>query len=460
MSPNQALLSQHPCQWKPGPPGYYFRQQDTREKLVVRQVYNTPGHINYHMIFAIQLRYSLSEADAESRVRKAWIWLRCAQPSIAAVAKGTQMTYTVLLPEDVDAWAAKTFFVHKSAESALSLSAKLAPVSEMQLHFLPTTKELVICTSHEHADGHGVLILLNATVKAIAMPSAAQFERQAERLSPPLDVAADIPTVSSDMIHWTTDLLQKRKARAARPLYILADRPGPGVNEVSTLRMVMSDKDSANILRSAKFHKVSVNDLMNGAVVMATKKCEHVRDGNWLGGVTMDARHLCKPPFSSQEHAATIYFVACPSYIDNPGSILDAVNQIQKQRLAFQENPEALRISQLMLDLVSLSNNKLHSTSPSEKTQSQVEYSGLGKLDVWLAQAHGDVEIMDFWLSLGHYTAAIGVYCYTYRDRLSFTLSYNSGFHSERSMESFMQALKTTISEFITGYAEENAKPC
>ncbi|KAF3801003.1 hypothetical protein GCG54_00010281 [Colletotrichum gloeosporioides] len=326
----------HPCGWRLDAPGRYSREQDTREKLVLRQVYGIPGKINYYMIFAIQLRYSLSDADAESRARQAWIALRCAQPSIAATAIGSRMEYSIIQPESSDVWVSNTFSVHHTEDSAISLSRKIQPNSDVRLHFLPGTKELLLCASHEHADAHGMLMLLDALCEYMAFPSAPKFDTQSDRLSPPLEVAADIGKASPRIKQWTAQILREWKARSAHPLCISADRSGPGVGEVGTIRLTLTSKESLAVFTSAKTSNVSVNDLMTGATVMTAKMLAGNVHGNWLGGVTFDARSNCMTDSGSQQHAATIYFVACPAYVRNPSSLLDAARQIQEQRQHFQ----------------------------------------------------------------------------------------------------------------------------
>ncbi|KAK2765789.1 cytochrome p450 [Colletotrichum kahawae] len=453
MADNCVVSNHHPCEWRLDSPGRYSREQDTREKLVLRQVYGIPGKINYYMIFAVQLRYSLSDADAESRARQAWIALRCAQPSIAATARGSRMEFSVLPPEGSDVWVSDTFSVHHEADSALSLSRKIQPNSDVRLHFLPSTKELLLCASHEHADAHGMLLLLDALCKYMAFPPAPKFDAQSDRLSPPLDVAAGIGKASPRIKDWTAEMLQEWKARSAHPLCISADRSGPGVSEVGTVRLTLTSKESLAVFTSAKTCNVSVNDLMTGAAVIATKNFGGNAHGNWLGGVTLDARSKCLTDFNFQQHAATIYFVSCPAYIHNPSSLFGAAIQIQEQRQRFQNDPEALRISQPMLDLINASGPRVQQQQPQQVASAQVEYSGLGKLDAWLQPCHGDIEVVDFWLTLGHLTTAIGVYCYTYCGRLCFTLSYNPGFHSEESMNRFMEVLRITIANhFADGF--------
>lgn len=440
-------LCNHPCGWKLSAPGQYVREQDTREKLVLRQVRGLAGHINYHMVFSVRLQYSMTSPDAESRVRAAWISLRCAQPSIAAVADGNLMTFSVIRPEDVDAWVLDTFFVHEAAESALSLSSELQPVAEMQLHFLPRSKEVILCASHEHTDGHGMIMLLNTICENIASPSIPVFENQPGRLSPPLEIAARIETASARIWEQTAKLLQEWGARAARPLCINTDRQGPSASTVNTSRLVFSGKDSSKIFRWAKTHGLSVNDAMNGAVVMAVKRYGNNEEGNWLGGVMMDARSRIPAPYDARKHAATICFVACPAYVENLQSLVDAATQIQKQRLAFQQDPEALQILQPMLAMAMAGDSKAPTKVKTATSQSQVEYSGFGNLSGFLEETHGSIEIVDFWPTLGHCTSSIGVYCYTYRGRLNFSLSYNSGFHSEKNVESFICILRTLVEE-------------
>ncbi|KAK1852066.1 cytochrome p450 [Colletotrichum chrysophilum] len=451
MADNCVASDHHPCEWRLDAPGRYSREQDAREKLVLRQVYGIPGKINYYMMFAVQLRYSLSDADAESRARQAWIALRCAQPSIAATARGSRMEYSIIQPESSDVWVSNTFSVHRTENSALSLSRKIQPNSDVRLHFLPCTKELLLCASHEHADAHGMLMLLNTLCEYMAFPSAPKFDTQSDRLSRPLEVAADIGKASPRIKRWTAQMLQEWKARSAHLLCISADRSGPGVGEVGTIRLTLTTKESLDVFTSAKTSNVSVNDLMTGATVMTAKMLAGNVHGNWLGGVTFDARSNCMTDSSSQQHAATIYFVACPAYVCNPSSLLDAARQIQEQRQHFQSDPEALHISQPMLDLVNASGANVQQQQPQPVARSQVEYSGLGKLDSWLQPCHGTIEIVDFWLSLGHLTTAIGVYCYTYCGRLCFTLSYNPGFHSEESMNQFIEVLRITIANHLAG---------
>ncbi|OBR05553.1 Benzoate 4-monooxygenase cytochrome P450 [Colletotrichum higginsianum IMI 349063] len=391
------------CEWNPASPRYYTREQDTREKLVLRQVRGIPGHINYYLTFCVKLRYTMPDAEAELRARGAWVSLRCMQPSIGTFSEGDHMKVSVLEPGSVDAWTSDTFFVHASAESALALSSTLQPTTGMALHFLPRTKEVIMCASHEKIDGHGMVMLLDQLCNLMAFPSPPMFEDQAGRLSPPLDVAAEIGSASLEMWNWTADVLKEWKARAAHPLFMTTDRPGPAVSEVNTALLTLSENDSAAISRSAALDSVSVNDLMNGALIMAVKQHGRFETGNWLGGIVKDARPLCKHPFNTRQHAAAVYFVTCPAYVENPKSILDAARQIRDQRLAFQQNPEALRIVQPILGITSVGGNQNQSRSqrPQKTSQAQVEYSGLGRLDGLLGQVHGDIEIFDLWMTPG-----------------------------------------------------------
>ncbi|KZL82650.1 benzoate 4-monooxygenase cytochrome p450 [Colletotrichum incanum] len=449
MHRDHAASDRHPCEWIRVASGCYAREQDTREKMILRQVRGVPDRINYYMLFSVKLRYTMSDAEAESRVRGAWISLRCNQPSIGLIAEGTQMRCSVLEPDGVNAWVSRTFSVHTSAKSALALSSDLYPAAGMELHFLPLTQEVLMCASHENVDGHGLVMLLDRLCSLIAFPSQPKFENQAERLSPPLDIAAAVGNASPRMWEWSTDVLREWKAREAHPLLMAADLPGPGASGVSTIRLVLSNEDSSKIFRFAKANKVSVNDLMNGTVIMAVKQHGSLKEGSWLGGVVMDARPLCKHPFNTWRHAATIYFVTCPAYVENPKSIVDAARQIQQQRLAFQRDPEALHILQPLLKAISIRGDNSHNHRPQTSSPTSVEYSGLGRLDGHLQQVHGNLEIIDFWMTIGHQTEAVGVYCYTYRGRLRFTLSYNSGFHTQGSMSLFMRVLESMLRDSL-----------
>ncbi|TEA10747.1 hypothetical protein C8034_v008703 [Colletotrichum sidae] len=437
----------HPCEWRSASLNHYVREQDTREKLVMRQVKSVPGHINYYLIFSVKLHHPSSGFDPETRMRQAWAMLRCAQPSVGVVTAGTKVHFTAVDRDGLGVWIADTFFIHPSAESAASLSATIKPNRAMQLHYLPRSKEIILCSSHERVDGLGMIMLLDKICHYFAFPSAPRLAGQADRLSPPLDIAADVGTASPRVWDKARTMLQAWQVNAARSLHIIADRPGPASSTVDTVRLELSTLESASLVSLSKASKVSVNDLMNGLVVMAAKEYAGVTECNWLGGVISNARKLCKHPYNTAEHACNVCFAAIPAYIEHVESALDFARRIKLQRVAFQKDPEALQLLLPMLAMTGDPTDKVQQSQPRANSRCLVEYSGLGSVDELLRHTHGEVQVEDFWVTVGHCGSSIGVYGYFYRKRLNFTLSYNNGFHSRERMSRLLDTLKNVVKD-------------
>lgn len=451
--------------WRQTSPGVYQRLQDVRERMILLQEAKTPpgtDMVNECIgIYAKLLLDSRQFPDAAVALRQAWIALHHDHPSMAMTAVGESMVYRAVDCRSVEAWADETFTVHDSG-TALDWYPKLAGTRRVLLEYFPLTNEVLLRGSHAVLDGIGASTLVGNLCRRLAHPpeGGLQWGGHVENLSPPLELAIDLPDSTEASIEQARSKLEAWQAKSIRttPLVLFPDMSLPTLSPAVMIRR-FSVEETAQMARAAKQHGVSMRDLTHAAIVCAVKLHSASAHGTWLGGLALNVRPLCRPPFGSPAHAATAYFVSTLACVEDPQDIWDAAFQLQAQNQALLRE-SGLGFVKPMAALLSQQRDPERTAAggdgegaaaagPGGAAGGPVMYGGVGVLDSVLAAAAGfeggSVRVEDVWLALHKCSAAVTVTCHALRGRMTYSLSYNAAFYSEARMAAFLDAIASLL---------------
>ncbi|KAI4861936.1 hypothetical protein F4820DRAFT_432019 [Hypoxylon rubiginosum] len=121
---------------------------------------------HWHISLVLSLNPPPSIADLEPYLRRAWYILRQKYPALGAIIKANdkdpkETPHIVLEPVEVgvDIWTYKSFVTHGRTQDADELLRKLHPDALATCHWIPSTRQVMIRSSHWRIDGVGMLML-------------------------------------------------------------------------------------------------------------------------------------------------------------------------------------------------------------------------------------------------------------------------------------------------------------
>ncbi|KAL8346709.1 hypothetical protein RB598_000551 [Gaeumannomyces tritici] len=451
--------------WRQTSPGVYQRRQDVRERMILLQEAKTPpGTDMVNECICIHAKLLLDSRhfpDAALALRQAWIALHHDHPSMAMTAVGESMVYRAVDCRSVEAWADETFTVHDSG-TALDWYTKLPGTRRVLLEYFPHTNEVLLRGSHAILDGIGASTLVGNFCRRLNHPPEGELQwgNHVKNLSPPLELAVNLPDPTDASIKQARSKLEAWEAKATRttPLVLFPDRSLPALSPAVMIRR-FSVGETAQMARAAKQHGVSMRDLTHAAIVCAIKLHSASAHGTWLGGLALNVRPLCRPPFGSPAHAATAYFVSMLACVEDPQDVWDAAFQLRAQNQALLGESD-LGFVKPMAALLSPQRDPERNAArgggegaaaagPGGAAGGPVMYGGVGVLDSVLAATAGfedsSVRVEDVWFALHKCSAAMIVSCHALRGRMTYSLSYNAAFYSQARMAAFLDVAASLL---------------
>lgn len=445
--------------------------------MILRQVELAPPSmaadmVNECMHYTVKLQHNMSDEDAISAFRQAWIALHHDHPAIAATFEQGKRIYSSVDNDTIRDWVVETFHVHETCFGASDIYPTIPGTRRVDLHLFPTTKEMMLQASHEHVDGQGMLGLIDKMLSYVKDPVERCLVGHEGNLSPPLEVAAGIVGEASETIwHEMRESLREWLRMGQNPLTIRTEQRGFVLAETSEdaegvrpamRRLSLSEEMTMQLAQAAKEAGVNLRDLSHAATIIAVRELEGRHAGrNWTGGIARNVRSLCKPPFNSlRAHPAANYFGGALVYLENPIDVWDTARELKKQRERLKADTHVLdRINPLHMLLSNMETTR--PARPREEVDNHnlddvvvapVHYIGMGKLDSYFSGGHPHVRVLEFSQAYHKCTTAVSVACHGLHDCLYFDISYTRGLTDHAKVLSYSRHLALLLDSLAAGY--------
>lgn len=392
---------------------------------------------------------NISEDDFVQHLKTAWQTLRFHHPSIAAIASGTQIHYTVPDQQELQKWLSETFVLHKD-ETREEVAAAHKPTLYVVLHYFPAQSEILMHTSHWRTDGIGILQLMNAFLDLVGSESSLPdlnnlpWGEETARLAPCVEDAADIPAEATEEIKAEAEKWTKtfHEAVGAVGIEFTPAKNGlPGGTRCA--RDSFSESTTEAIVAACKTQSISVTSAIHAALAETNWAfaAPEDRSKHWLSTIRAGLRPYLPEPYSTPAYASGLYTSGYMHSLQAGQSFAQNAKQINELYRAGL-SPEFLEAHrQYALNLTELIKN----TPPDAPPGSGVDISSLGLVEKMLGPKHGSLEVLNVNVGVEVLTPQMTLFVWTFRGRLAMNLVYNEAFYEVERPVKFLESLKKTL---------------
>jgi hypothetical protein len=447
--------------WQQTAPGIYARPFDTIERFY-RGIAASGAHLNREQYFissAVQFKDAVSLED----LRQAWKALIHKHPQQATVAdeSGSNLTYTVLSPESLDAWVQKTLIVYSESDtrSAEELDVALSPCPVLTAHYLPASRELLFRIPHWRSDGVGLILLQDAFFTLLADGSSAKdliFDgSEISRFPATMDSAASINLEVTPEISQGADAQLAALFTGSAPAAFDAELPNSLPSESRRIGTHLSREESQKVIAASKARGLTVTVAVHAALLSVMLKHATPVDGRLICFTTYNIRDRVPAPWNGSAAAGTVYhtgrvcsveFGANKTY-DEIAKFLTTDYKRDLQPLFDYMAEYVPKIGAMLAAPLELALQAPGGAHP--------ELSSLGDLDKWLKHqyvgAANTVELQDWWLGVEVINKLLQSYLWTRNGELTIAHHYNEAFYDRAFVEQILGEWKATIVKELIG---------
>ncbi|KAL2833082.1 hypothetical protein BJY01DRAFT_98220 [Aspergillus pseudoustus] len=514
--------------WKPTAPdtgtGTWARPIDEAEQFYtsLAKAYQGTGRTFFAMTgfisFSVPVDGEESLDDTEERVihalRKAWVRLRYDHPTIASRVrydveeKRCFKVYEML--RDVDErerWLVETFKVVDEGVSGTEWCNNDPPVPDLPTLFLiksprppvsPTKSDdddngrfhadLILRSHHDIIDGMGALLLFsNLFAHAARAYTEAdkyklpKFGDEYTRLSPPLRVAAQIP---SDLHPEHSARLREIRAFNAAlradveiaTLPFKSDQKGPGKHQRAALTLPLAQTD--RLLNACREAGLSITHAYHAAIALVVRDMQERRNENerivrYISYSLINERARCGESYGSSAHPAAVYHsvsgralaidLVVSAAVGTGAGTGALAEDLEVKRGEYMET--AKRVRDFYLEIRSdkehiflvpsywamatpphPSDGKTPSV-PARNESPSVSISSMGVLDKVIEHGHGVFSLEDPWVTGEELGTGLGLFLGTWKGRLALSAAYNEAWHDEDGVMAFLESCNRVVFE-------------
>ena len=439
--------------WKETSPGRFEQPLDSIERFLLALARGSLALNREHWSVSIFARFEMkaSPQDTELALRHAWKTMRCDHPQLACVVYEETKIYEVPDSTALKIWLDETFIIAPASATKQELLASFRPSARATLHFLPSTSEIIIHSSHWRIDFVGALSLVQNFFSAIAEPREVQFGDEGRNLSPSRDKAANYSIL--DDSRSPALVKEREKAAADLVMQLLSNLPSIGLpmqnsNQTpgSTHRseVVLGPGPTSIIVSTSKKRGLTVTTALHAALVVALQQVTPVppsSSSKYTSWGVFNVRPLLKAPFNDPSiHPVAAHIVGLPLALHTStyANLALQLKQFYKQHLppsadSHIRDDVLVSFTSQMADIAGQS-SPVDVPAPSEPV-----LSSIGVVDGYLKSKYGEIEVKDFWLGVETTTPQIVCYLWTWQGKMTLSACYNETFYDEPFVLGFLE---------------------
>jgi hypothetical protein len=444
-----------------------YRQQLDSSGLLWNRWYRKDveaGHGALAVVSYCRFRSSLTSAELEARLQKAWRAMRYFNPGIACKLEEFYRTYEVPNESEVERWMRETFHIHalKTMDEVIQgCQHDLQPV----MHFWPNRRdgmgELLLSTHHHFTDGHGALYLWDTLFKLVDKPLDVSFGDEAQYL----------PFARSDLLGLPRIPNVPSFLKAAHVLSetFLPDTIGlprhdtgrPGIKDRCLIfRQFLSVAQTSAIMVACKERRLTVSAAFRAAQMLVCQAVEAEATSSkpsqsprnkYMTIDMFDTRPWFRELAVPDRNLGTDFHASIPSLFDlekkDFREVANDVNTwLKETRAQYKADPTGLDALAMALQPV------LCGDLPAPRAPVT---SSLGVLDDFVSRKYGSsIEVDDTWnFALGAYGPITAWVIYTFRDRFQVVACCNEAYFEPAIIQ---KAMRDTTATMLKGLKIED----
>ncbi|KFA72841.1 hypothetical protein S40288_09932 [Stachybotrys chartarum IBT 40288] len=332
--------------------GTYSRPLGPMERAYVKMVHSTKRFgkedfvINFVMKFTQEVATPPSSATPiEEKLRLAWSALRFEHPMIATELGENEESLVYMVPRDttaLESWLTNTLIVrHGERRLAGDIFADLGSPRLMELHFLPSSSELILRSSHWRIDGAGCSFLMDHFFELLAADrgtiSHLTWGQETIRLPPVLEDALLLPEdVPEETKKWSREWIGDLISGA--PSIGIPCQAGTAPGRPSRELLTLDEEDTANLVARCKGLSLTVTAALHAAAIIQTRIMTPTaaRNGGFTDVLMSDLRMYMPEPYNGRAYAAIISSMPQLTHFSSLGHL----NYLEIARTVMQRSKE------------------------------------------------------------------------------------------------------------------------
>ncbi|KAJ3525403.1 hypothetical protein NM208_g11654 [Fusarium decemcellulare] len=496
--------------WHQVTPGVWQRDIDELEQFYATMVvlYEGSGRMFFgmtgHVSLTIKNIKNLSQEEAEREVdnalRKAWLALRHAHPTMAAkvtqnleTGEWTKTYHQIQEEADKAAWLEQTLVSITSGQTGNEWANSDPPAPNVPtmfvLHLPPSTnddgsstirRDLVFRSPHDIIDGIGTLMMLNnfVTLAAEAYEKGDSYQPPAldgsetPNLSPAYRVAARVPDELTEAQKKLMESNATQKAAVVSDpsveLLALPFRAGglvPGRHQ--RLALTLSQEDTSRLVASCKAAGATPTHAFHAAAAIVARDIQErpaePKRVRYINYILRNERSSCAEPYNTSKHPAAVYHsVSGQSLVvdmDLPAAGTEISPEARRKEFlsvletmktfyhAVKEDKEHSILTPTMWGLgtppLPLSPRPL--PVPPPKAHPSVSISSMGRTDSIVAPENGAFSTFDPWVTGEELGNGLGLFLGTSRSELCLSAAYNDAWHMKDDVDQYLKCCKEVV---------------
>jgi hypothetical protein len=338
---------------------------------------------------------------------------------------------------------------------------------------------------HATVDGVGSFKVLNYLLQfaAQAWDSVSKlppilFGSEWTRLSPPLELAAQIPQTPSERQMVDFGVILQRLVKEIGELELIgipARKQGPRPLRSQYAAIKLSGEDTDRVLKTCKRFGVTATHVFHTAIGIALWQLQESgadeRVVRYLAFSLIDLRHLCHESGRPDPHPAAIHHAGSvnqllldfkvPAEPDSSRTLPKA--ELLKYVLNTKEFYKSTTIDEDFLASIPYKFKTL--TPPYPRTTPaipeaspwrKVSLSSVGRMENLVKDRHGALSVYEPWSVGTEYTTSLGTYLGTFRGELRYWSAYNEAFFDEKEALDFLDRVKTVVFDILDAIESES----
>ena len=445
----------------------------------------------------------LSSTDVESIERRidyafqdAWYRLRKDHPTLASYVeydlptKRCKKVYESFEGDSdrIAKWLESSFNIIDSGQSGVDFANSNPPIQKHAKLFLvkPSAeasssdilrRDIVFRSPHAIIDGIGTLMLLDNLMAHVAQafrsheayPTFATRQEHLQKLSPPLRLAAAIPSEPSPaqlQLFAETRAAQKNIREDVELLSIPFNRDATLPSTSRRTAIHMSRDEAQRLTARCKAQGLSITHAFHAGVVLAIyerlERQATERKVRYVNYCLVNLRTQCLPPYNSASHAASVYHAG-------PGNslVIDLIvpakgPPTQKRPESCSFGPVATQIKDYYLGVKSDPNfvpmiplffkvltppypEGPCSKVPPPNQKPSVSISSMGVIDKIIQADRSPFTVDAPWVTGDEYGTGVGVFLGSWRGEMTMSAVFNVAFHEEDKIAGFLGNVKRIV---------------
>ncbi|KAH7239366.1 hypothetical protein BKA59DRAFT_276674 [Fusarium tricinctum] len=492
--------------WHQAKPGLWQRHIDELEQFYStmvtlyegsgRMFFGITGHVSLSVENTDNLPLEKAELEVDKALKKAWLALRYAHPTLASqVTHDTETnqwvkTYKELQVEaEKDEWLQKTLIHISNGQSGNEWANSDPPAPKIPTMFimnLPSKqgndgshtvhRDLVFRSPHDIIDGIGTLMMLNnfITLAAEAYEKGDTYDlpvldgTETVNLSPPYRIAAEIPeSLSQAQLDRLDQMAAQKSAAASDPkveILALPFRHGaelPGRHQ--RVALTLPKKETLQLLDSCKKAGATPTHVFHAAAAIVMRDLQarpaETKRVRYINYILRNERSNCMDPYSSTRHPAAVYHsVSGQSLVvdmdltpttehTHKEEFLSILDTIKDFYLTVKQDKEFYILAPVMFSQATpaLPSSPRPPPVPAPNAHPSVSISSMGRTDAIVAPRTKAFSARDPWVTGEELGNGLGLFLGTFEAELCLSAAYNDAWHTEGDVRGYLERCKEVV---------------